>query len=173
MITYELINPSDPYTFKAPNIEIAGLCAVLLSTSFGATQVDPPNPDNERTPVLFGWNEWLKDRGINEQFIENHLFEISEAFDSFLIGDINKRRDVEEMLALIPAEKQEEWKANRQERHRTSMNRIGEAAMRNAKAYRAAFEKNVKQTTDQINAECEVRAELARKAQFEEDLKSL
>lgn len=41
MNTYELINPSDPYTFKAPDIKIAAVVACLLSTSFGARQVDP------------------------------------------------------------------------------------------------------------------------------------
>lgn len=35
MNVYELINPSDPYTFEAPNIEIAGAAVVLLSTAFG------------------------------------------------------------------------------------------------------------------------------------------
>lgn len=138
MITYELINPSDPYTFKAPNIEIAGVCACLLSTGFGARQVDPPPPDDETTPILFGWNEWLKDRGIDNAYIDAHREEIADAFDSFLIGDIRKRKDVEEMLALIPAEKQQEWKESRQERHRTSLNQIGEAAYRYAKKFREA-----------------------------------
>ena len=138
MITYELITPSDPYTFKAPNIEIAGCVTVFLSTSFGAKQIDPPNPGGERTPMIFGWAEWLEDHGIDQTFIDNNLSEIADAFDSFLIGNINSRRDAEEMLSLLPAEKQEEWKANRQNRHRTSMNKIGEAAMKYTKAYREA-----------------------------------
>lgn len=168
MITYELINPSDPYTFKAPSIEIAGLCTVMLSPSFGARQVDPPNPDNERTPMIFGWDEWFANREIGENFINNHLQEIADAFESFLIGDINKRRDVEEMLALIPAEKQEEWKASRQDRHRTSMNRIGEAAAQRAKAIREMIHKKQQEEFD-----VRYQAEQAKKAQFEEDLKSL
>ena len=56
MPIYELVNPSDPYTFEAPNIEVAGVCACLLSSGFGARGAD------ESTPILFGWNAWLKDR---------------------------------------------------------------------------------------------------------------
>ena len=88
--------------------------------------------------MIFGWAEWLEDHGIDQTFIDNNLSEIADAFDSFLIGNINSRRDAEEMLSLLPAEKQEEWKANRQNRHRTSMNKIGEAAMKYTKAYREA-----------------------------------
>lgn len=43
---------------------------------------------------------------------------------------------------MLPAEKREEWKASRQERHRSSMNQIGEVAARYAKSYRLAAEKH-------------------------------
>ena len=39
MKVFELINPSDPYTFEAPSIEVAGVVAVLLSGGFGAVNV--------------------------------------------------------------------------------------------------------------------------------------
>ena len=39
MPIYELNNPSDPYTFEAENIEVAGAAVVYLSTSYGATEV--------------------------------------------------------------------------------------------------------------------------------------
>ena len=39
MPIYELVNPSDTYTFEAPNIEVAGVAACLLSTGFGARRV--------------------------------------------------------------------------------------------------------------------------------------
>jgi hypothetical protein len=141
MTTYELINPSDPYTFKAPNIEVAGVVAVLLSTAFGAKAIDPPTEDGETTPIIFGWNEWLQDRGINDDWVDSHAADIAEAYDSFLIGSLNQRHDVEKILALLSAEKREEWKADRQDRHRTSMNRIGEAAMSFAKKFRKIAEK--------------------------------
>lgn len=126
MPVWELINPSDCYTFEAPNIEVAGVVAVFLSTSFGAKRID--QRDDERTPVLFGWNEWLEDRGINEAWIDEHAGEIAAAFDSFLIGSYQQRLDYLAILAAVPVEKRREVIAERQERRRTSMNKIGEAA---------------------------------------------
>lgn len=136
MPVYELVNPSDPYTFEAPNIEVAGACACLLSSRFGARDVET----DEQSPVLFGWDEWLKDRGINQEWIDAHLLELADAFDSFLIGSPATRADVKEMLALIPPEKQQQWKDSRQDRHRTSLSRIGEAAYQYAARFRKAAE---------------------------------
>lgn len=130
---YELINPSDAYTFYAPSIEVAGVCAVLLSTGFGARPVDG---EGESTPVLFGWNEWLESRGINTEWVDQHCEEIAAAYDSFLIGDARKRADVESMLAMLPEDKRQEWRDQRQDRHRSSLNQIGEAAYAKAKAMR-------------------------------------
>jgi len=134
-VLFELINPSDPYTFRAPSIEVAGAVACLLSTGFGARCLDEGHED-EQTPVLFGWNEWLEGRGINQDWIESHKAEIADAFDSFLIGKANERADVESMLALIPEDKQAQWRAERQDRHRTSLNQIGERAYQLAKRLR-------------------------------------
>lgn len=133
MKLYELINPSDPYTFYAPSIEVAGVCAALLSTSFGAKSVG----DDESTPVLFGWQEWLDERGINMDWIDEHREEIAAAFDSFLIGDAAKRADVESMLKMLPEERRVEWRNERQDRQRTSLSQIGEAAYVNAAKLRA------------------------------------
>lgn len=131
---YELINPSDRYTFEAPSIEVAGAVAVLLSEGFGAK---PVHGDGETTPILFGWNAWLKDRGIDEAWIKSHCGELADAYDSFLIGGANERADVESMLAMLPPEKREQWRAERQDRHRSSLNQIGERAYQLAKRFRA------------------------------------
>ena len=55
MIEYELINPSDPYTFLAKTKESAALTVFLLGTMYGASKKD----DNEekRIPVDSDWNE--------------------------------------------------------------------------------------------------------------------
>ncbi len=134
LVTYELINPSDPYTFKAPNLEVAGAAVVLLSTSYGAEQVDPkPEPGSDcSTPVLFGWQKWLDARGINDTWVVEHAKEIADALDSFLIGKPSERKDVESMLAMLTKKQQEKWRAERQDRHRTSMSQIGETAYQTA-----------------------------------------
>jgi hypothetical protein len=138
MPIYELCNPSDPYTFEAPNIQIAGLCAAFLSTSFGAKQVDA----DVQSPVLFGWDHWFKEQGMLGEdgeltgYIKAHAKEIADAYDSFLIGSVSDRQDVVEMLKLIPEDKREKWRAERQDRHRSSMSKIGERAYQLARQMR-------------------------------------
>lgn len=132
MKLYELINPSDRYTFYAPNIEVAGVAVCQLSTNFGAKEIG----GDEQTPILFGWGAWLESRGITSEWVDSHLSEIADALDSFLIGGPAERADVESMLAELPEEKRVAWRAKRQDRHRSSMNQIGEAAYAYAKAIR-------------------------------------
>ena len=60
MIEYELINPSDPYTFLAKTKESAALAVFLLGTMYGAS----PKDDNEEKRIsvfLFGGaEEWYR-----------------------------------------------------------------------------------------------------------------
>lgn len=133
MKLYELINPSDPYTFYAPSVEIAGLAAAMLSPSFGAS---PADGEGESSPVMFGWNEWMKQKGINEQWVEANKLEIADALDSFLIGKAERRADLESMLELLADDKKQEWIDKRQERNRTSLNKIGETAYKLAEQLR-------------------------------------
>lgn len=135
---FELINSSDAYTFRAESIEIAGLSACMLSSGFGARQIDNGDEEGEATPILFGWDEWLKERGIDEAWIDAHRSEIADCYDSFLIGDAALREDIEAMLAELPEEKREAWRASRQDRHRSSMNAIGERAYELAQTLREA-----------------------------------
>jgi len=130
---YELCNPSDPYTFYAPTVEVAGVAACLLSTGFGAVSID----GEERTPILFGWDEWLTEKGIDETWFKTHALEIADALDSFMIGDAARRADVDSMLELLPPEKRNQWVAERQERRRSSLNKIGERAYELAQKFRS------------------------------------
>ena len=130
---YELVNPSDPYTFYAPSVEIAGLVSAMLSPSFGASPVDG---EGESSPVMFGWNEWMKEKGIDDEWIAEHKLAIADALDSFLIGNANRREDVESMLEMLPDDKKAEWRDSHQNRNRTSLNQIGESAYKLAKQLR-------------------------------------
>lgn len=133
MKLYELANPSDQYTFYAPSIEVAGVAVSLLSTAFGAEPVDGKG---ESTPILFGWEEWFEQKGINSVWIECNRLAIADALDSFLIGSANMRADVESMLEMLPDDKKKEWQEQRQDRHRSSISQIGEAAYAKAAALR-------------------------------------
>ena len=57
-----------------------------------------------------------------------YTLKIAGAFDSCLIGDAAKRADVESMLEMLSDNKKKEWRDQRQDRHRTSVSQIGEAA---------------------------------------------
>lgn len=61
MIEYELINPSDPYTFLAKTKESAALAVFLLGTMYGASPKD--DDEEKRIPVfLFGGaEEWYQE----------------------------------------------------------------------------------------------------------------
>lgn len=134
MKLYELANPSDAYTYKAPNIVVAGVCASLLSHGFSAVPItDESEP---RPPILFGWGEWYKENGIDNAWLNANKLVIADCFDSFLIGDASKRKDVEEMLAMLPDDKKQQWRDERQDRNRSSMNTIGESAYSYAKYFR-------------------------------------
>lgn len=136
MPVYELINPSDPYTFEAPNIEVAGAAVVLLSPAFGAKRVG--DEVDERTPMLVGWEEWMKEHGIDDDaWWDAHRGQVADALDSFLIGKLAHRQDVLDMLAELPEGKREAWRARRQDRHRSSINEIGETAYDLARQLRA------------------------------------
>lgn len=135
MHVYELINPSDPYTFEAPNIEVAGAAVCLLSTGFGAKRLS--GEVDESTPVLFGWEEWFKSHGIDSTWLNEHGAAVADALDSFLIGDAATRSDTMDMLAQLSEDKRDAWRSRRQDRHRSSMNDIGEAAYAMAKRLRA------------------------------------
>ena len=135
---YELVNPSDPYTFYASSLYVAGVVAGLLSTHYVAVAVG--NEEN-RTPVLFGWDEWVEERGIDGEWIDNHALELSEAFGSFLIGGPERRADIESMMDMLPEEKIHQWRDQRQERERSSLHKIGEIAYQWAAQLKAKHEK--------------------------------
>lgn len=141
MPLYELINRSDPYTFEAPNIEVAGVAVGLLSTGFGAK--DLTQGSDESSPILFGWDEWLKDHSIDKAWFASHREELADALESFLIGDQAARADAEDVLRLLPEGEREAWRSRRQDRRRSSMNDIGGAAYRMAKRLRNQKEPDV------------------------------
>lgn len=142
MPIYELINPSDPYTFKAPDIKVAGMAALLLSSGkFGARQIEPEQDEPESSPALFGWKPWLQEQGITPEWTGANKEIIADALGSFLIGDLHDRHEVHETLALLPPGKREGWLANRHDRRRSSMNNIGAAAHKLARQMRDAAKK--------------------------------
>ncbi len=124
MKLYELINPSDTYTFYAKNIAIAGAVAQLISPNYGAKNV---NDETDKTPLIF-WTDFNKEHGIDKEFIEQNMADIAEAFASFAIGSPSERKELDEALKHMSEKERKNYLAERQERQRTSVNEIGEYA---------------------------------------------
>ncbi len=129
---YELINPSDPYTFYAESLQVAGLVACTLSHCFGAREIE----SGEQTPILIGWKLWFDSWGVDDVWIKANASQIADAFDSFLIGSCSDRKLIEETLAELPEDARKRFIERRQERNRSSLNRIGEAAYEYGKQFR-------------------------------------
>lgn len=133
---YELINPSDPYTFIAENNEVATLTVFSLGIAYGAQ-----NQEGETvTPVfLFSSRDnaanWYKDtfKRTTDEGLEANLNAVADALDSMMLGNFEDRKRYQTALEYIDdEEKREKFKAEWQDA-RSSMNDIGTYAHNLAK----------------------------------------
>lgn len=128
----EIINPSDMYTLETEDFDLAGVTIAMLGGGkLGLVDVD--DESGLRTPVLFGWDEWFKERGLDEdgavdKLLEDRLGEMIAILDSVLIGGPGARRFVRETLKRIPKEQHAEWLLEYHDSKRSSLNDIGRAA---------------------------------------------
>ncbi|EPA0547485.1 hypothetical protein ACQZN4_003229 [Vibrio alginolyticus] len=125
MTLFELINPSDPLTFYAPNLEVAAVVAYSLSSHYGAVSVDNPE---ERSPILLGWGDWFEERNIDGEWMKaNHLV-LADAFDSLVIGKPENRAQFGATLAALSDSQKETFKHEHNDKKRSSLNNIYEYA---------------------------------------------
>lgn len=125
---YELINPSDKYTFIAEDFETAALTVFCLGVAYGAK----PKDNGEDVPIfLFGGAvEWYAEkfgRSPDDGLAANGKA-VADALLSFMLGDFEDRRRYEAALAAIddPEKKArfiDEWQDGR-----SSLNNIGGTA---------------------------------------------
>jgi len=138
MKLYEIINPSDPYTFEAPDRETATLVIFLLSTKFAAKCISDPG-DEEDVPMflLGGATEWWNahfDPDIQAR-LKLRAKDVSDALRSTLYGGETDRETFHKLAGGIPkgpALSQMHLKWN--DEHRSSLNDISAAAFANADA---------------------------------------
>lgn len=130
MTEYELINPSDPYTFVAADKEVAALVIGNLSLAFGAETKDEAEAD--RVPIFMfgGFDEWYqKEFGRTPtEGMTARKKEVSDALASFMLGRFEDRARYNAALEAIddPAKVEafkEQWQDGR-----TSLNNIGGVA---------------------------------------------
>lgn len=124
---YELINPSDPYTFVAESYEAASLAVHLLGSMYGAKAKD----ESHTVPVaMFLSNDWFaKEFGhsAEEGFLENRE-KIAGALESMMYGCFEDRKRYEAALEAIDDPKKKEIFIQKWQDGISSLNNIGEYA---------------------------------------------
>lgn len=127
---YELINPSDPYTFVAENKEIAALTVFCISSLYGVKSQD----GKEEIPIfLFGGSkEWYKKEfgHAPEERLEEEKEKVADALLSFMYGHFEDRRRYEAALNAITDENKKEQFIKDWQDGRSSLNDIGTYAHR-------------------------------------------
>ena len=115
---YELINPSDPYTFVADDLETAALVVFSISNAYGAK-----TEDGEIVVPVFilgGAEEWYKEqfgRSV-EEGVEDKVTRLAWALGSMVLGSFEDRRIYETTIAAIDDQNKREefirtWKDKR------------------------------------------------------------
>jgi len=125
---YELINPSDPYTFMASSNEVAVLAVFLISASYGAQAKD----GSFEVPItMFGGGaEWYQEQfghSADDGLSENRE-EVAKALESFMLGDFQDRKMYQSALKAIDDDKKREEFIAEWQDGRSSLNDIGNCA---------------------------------------------
>lgn len=136
MTTYEIINPSDPYTLQSQDVKVAQIAGLFLGR--GAYGLADEQGENVLPIFIFGGSEeWLKrEFGDHSAWITNHYSDIATCLESVMIGGFSARRECEDALACMPEDKRADYLARRHDRMRSSLNDIGKAAQELAAAFR-------------------------------------
>lgn len=133
MKLWKLINPSDEYTFEAPDLETAAAAVLLLSAGFGAEEV---NGEGEVPILAFSSdsqvNAWFQSSfGLDlepwvARVMDVRRADVAAALESMLIGPASARKSFKLGLELIADEaKREQWRRHWLDERRSSMNNIG------------------------------------------------
>lgn len=139
MKQYDVINISDPCTVESDDPIAAAVGVLMISEGgFGLTSED----GETILPILMlgGVEEWLKAKEIEDlgDYIRANRIAIADALDSCMYGDFNDRAAYNKGLELVAGDeaKTKEWKDHWEEKRRTSMSKICQAAWAYAKQLR-------------------------------------
>ncbi len=130
---YELINPSDPYTFEAKDRETAALAVFLLSTGYGAHCLTEERVDSDVPVFIFGgWREWYIDtfKRTPEEGLESLKEDVRACLNSFVYGHESDRQTYQLAIdGITNTEKRIEFIKHWQNKH-SSLNNIGDIAFK-------------------------------------------
>lgn len=120
MKTYEIYNPSDPYTLKSEDYMTAAVAVAFLGG--GAYGI-------EGTPMLFGWDNFFEKHGIDlDEFMKANAQDVADVLKTVLIGTESQRAFVEAELENMPDGEKETYLKRRHDKLRTSIRDIGRSA---------------------------------------------
>lgn len=139
---FEFVNPSDPYTFISPDLEVAAFVTVLLGNGKGAAnQLD----GNLHVPMFLfgGLDKFILDNFSKplDEWIEHmkreRYIDIADSLDSVVIGDISDRNIFDAALSAIDDPyKKEAFRVKWHDEKLSSINDFGTFAWETAKAIR-------------------------------------
>lgn len=144
---YELINPSDPYTFIAEDFETAALVVLVFGIAYGAN----PKEGEQRVPIFLvdepgaeaDWYEENFGRNIQEGLAAK-CDSVADALETMMLGEFRDRERYNIALASIDDPKKrkkfmEVWQSDH-----SSLNDIGKRAWSMA-AYIRENRKSIKE----------------------------
>jgi hypothetical protein len=145
---FEFINPSDPYHFEAPDLEIAAMVTFILGEGKGAAhQVECDEEKRLEVPIFLfgGLDKWVQDKfGKSvEDFItyvkKDRQQELITSLESVTIGSLSSYHAYHKAIELIDdPEKKKQYQDYYHDQELTSMNDFGTYARSVAKSMKGA-----------------------------------
>jgi hypothetical protein len=141
---FDIVNPSDPYTIVAPDLEIAAIACVFLGNGqYAFKQIDCGAVAAEVPMFLFGGHdEWFTEKfgakldDVLDRVMVKRRDELAACFDSAFIGGPVDRKEFESLTNHLTREQFRAARNARHENRRTSLNDIGARAYEMAKRLR-------------------------------------
>lgn len=138
-MTYELITPSDPITFKAESDKVAFFCALVLGS--GRAGMKREDGAEIESPMVFLQSDPMP--GIEaflgcefQTFADDNVPEIAACFRSFAYGNFSDRANYDAAIeAITDPEKLAAFKAKHEDQNRYSIYQWVAGAWRYADAY--------------------------------------
>lgn len=138
---FELINPSDAVTFIGDDITVAGVAIMVLGRGrYGLTD----DKGEVVVPLmLFGGSEyWLAEHGVDDldAWLTANYLRVAEFLETCAYGSRLEREAFDQAIARMTPEHAEAHREWWNDRNRSSMNNIGQAAAAYAKTLRKKAE---------------------------------
>jgi hypothetical protein len=134
---YEIINPSDPYTFNADDVAIARFVVLALGSGQYDGEDEQGNSigammlfmDEDETKAKL--NEFFGGHGL-AVFRDQHREEIIAALESVMIYNRSERAAYDEAVKIMTPDQVAEYRLKVHDKNRSSLNDIGSRAWKYA-----------------------------------------